>query len=131
MLNGKIMEKMEEADKLLRQFPKGVTASEFAEKFGKHIRKKPYGRQTGYDYLNSLVLRRKAEKRDNSFYPLTAEAEKPSTEAKASRFGLFEWLDKRAERKRKDAKERQKQRLLAQIHYKEMLAESGPEWHLA
>jgi hypothetical protein len=89
MVNVKIMGKLEKAEKFLGQFPMGITASDFAEKFGKHIRKEVYRRQTGYDYLNSLVLRAKAEKKDTLFYPITAGPKKTSTEPKVSGLGFF------------------------------------------
>ena len=69
---------LDKADKLLRQFPKGITALDFAEKLGQAVRKRPYGRQTGYDYLNSLGLKKRAKKRGTLWYPKEAEAEEQS-----------------------------------------------------
>jgi hypothetical protein len=105
MSHVKIMEKMEKMEKFLRQFPKGITAGEFAEKFGKHVRGKPYGRQTGYDYLNSLVLQGKAEKKGNLFYPksesetklhekVLSKEERELLEQKAEAYSDAEWLAK-------------------------------------
>jgi len=54
--------------------------------------------------------------------------QKPSTE-KPSKFGFFELLDKRAERKRQEQKEEEKRQLLESIHFRELLAEvGGEEW---
>lgn len=51
------------------------------------------------------------------------------SEVKSSKFGLFEWLNKRAERKRKEKEKIDRTRLLEQIHYRELLAEhGGEEW---
>ena len=120
------MEKVEKADKLLRQFPKGITASEFAKELGKQIRKEPYRRQTGYDQLNSLVLRGKAEKKGSLFYPKIAQSEKSSTE-KPSKFGFFEWVKNRSEQKRV-REEQQRKLLLAQRHtYLELIAKCNPQ----
>ena len=50
------------------------------------------------------------------------------TEVRPSKFGLFEWLDKRAVRKVEKEREYEKQRLLDLAHYDESLADVGEEW---
>jgi len=56
------MEKLDEADRLLRQFPHGIRAAEFASKLGVQ-------RQSAYDYLNSLDVRGKAWNEHGLWYP--------------------------------------------------------------
>lgn len=56
------MEKLDEADRLLRQFPHGIRAAEFADKLGVQ-------RQSAYDYLNSLDVRGKAWNEHGLWYP--------------------------------------------------------------
>jgi predicted ArsR family transcriptional regulator len=72
MVHGKSMEKLDKADRLLQQFPRGISAAEFAKKLGIH-------RTAVYDILNSLELRKKAESRDRLWYPkqLSPENKKP------------------------------------------------------
>lgn len=67
------MEKVDKADRLLQQFPRGISAAELARKLGIH-------RTSVYDILNSLVLRGKAESRDGLWYPKTRSAENKAPE---------------------------------------------------
>lgn len=76
MTTHEMKEKLDKADTLLRQFPKGIRIRVFAAKLGTIIRGEPYARQTGYDYLNSLVLRGKARFDKGIAYPVDSKLEK-------------------------------------------------------
>ena len=73
------MGKLEKADKLLQQFPRGIRASEFARALG-------IQRTAAYDLLNSLAARGKAESRDGLWYPKNPVVEnKPPGETERER----------------------------------------------
>ena len=80
------MERLRKAEKLLQHFPHGITAIDFAQKFGVH-------RTQAYEYLNSLILQKKAHQEGSSFFP------KDKKESSRD-LGFFGWLERRAERKR-------------------------------
>ena len=80
MSNIKFMEKLDKADKLLLQFPHGVSAKDFAKKFGVH-------RTQVYEYLNALEVREKAYSEHGLWFPKEKLAEK-----KPSCFNVFEYL---------------------------------------
>lgn len=56
------MEKLDRADKLLRQFPHGIRAVDFAQEFG-------VKRQNAYDFLNSLEVRGFAYSEHGLWFP--------------------------------------------------------------
>ena len=83
--------------------------------------------------LNALVGSQSVIKEDSLYGTLKSKpiGQKPSNEVKPSRFGFFEWLNKRAERKKQEQREEEKRQLLESIHYRELLAEyGGSEWEV-
>lgn len=70
------MEKLEKIDRLLRQFPHGITAAELAEKMD-------IKRTAVYDFLNSLAVRGKAESRDGLWF--SKQEQKPPVETERER----------------------------------------------
>jgi hypothetical protein len=78
MPNVRSMDNLDKAEKLLRQFPNGLSVENFAKKLGVKIRGKPFVRSTGYDYLNSLEIRGLAHYVRGTAYPGKV-GEKPST----------------------------------------------------
>jgi DeoR/GlpR family transcriptional regulator of sugar metabolism len=116
MSNVQTMENLDKLEKLLQQNLHGIKITDVAKKLN-------VDRSTVYKYLYSLDLQGKAHYERGIAYP-----GKPSTE-KPSKFGFFELLDKRAERKRQEQKEEEKRQLLESIHFRELLAEvGGEEW---
>lgn len=73
MSHGKFMEKLNKADKLLRQFPHGTRAADFAKRLG-------VKRTQVYDYLNGLVLREKAYNKYGLWFPQEVEPQPQFTE---------------------------------------------------
>jgi hypothetical protein len=112
MPHGKFMEKLDKADKLLRQFPRGIRAEDFAKKLGVH-------RVQGYDYLHSLEVKEKGYSKNGLWYP--------ATEKKPSRFGLLNYQKQRSETKREDREKQEKELRAAKWNYLEVGAKQCPE----
>jgi len=116
MSNVQTMKNLDKLEKLLQQNRHGIKITEVAKKLN-------VDRSTVYKYLYSLDLQGKAHYERGIAYPSKPSDVKPSK----SKFRFFEFLNKRAERKRQEQKEEEKRQLLESIHLKELLAEVGGE----
>ena len=94
MTNVKLKKNPDKTYKLLRQFPSGIKITELAEK-------RRVERSTIYDHLNSLELRGLAYYERGTAYPQKPESSKEEKADSTHRSSFFDWLDRRAERKRK------------------------------
>jgi DNA-binding transcriptional regulator GbsR (MarR family) len=91
----KLSENAERIWKVLSKYPKGVTARRLHNDTD-------LSKTVVYDSLKELESKDFVDHKNGLYITKGVTKEEPSTEAKPSRFGFFEWLDKRSERKRLD-----------------------------